>query len=251
VSSNYDSLVLGAAGLVWLPNSDLVLRANLSQGYIYPTLGQMFLTATGGDVTLEGNPDLKPERATTFELGARYNAGATTLDATVFYTDATDYITTVSDGTTGTYENVDQAKSWALEIYAEHDLDLWKLAPYASLSAMRRQLCHANGYKTFDSGTPDLFGRIGLRKVWDIDQVSGTFDLYVRGESGVAYRDDSGAITDSTSGYGMLNLRTDVDFGNGMSLVTELINLTDRSYTPYGQMPGAERSVNLFLTKTF
>lgn len=42
-----------------------------------------------------------------------------------------------------------------------------------------------------------------------------------------------------------------MELGNDLSPVTELNNLTDRSYNPYAQLPGAERSINLFLTKTF
>ena len=34
-------------------------------------------------------------------------------------------------------------------------------------------------------------------------------------------------------------------------MVLELNNLTDRSYEGWDYMPGEERSVNLFLTKTF
>jgi len=47
------------------PNDRLALRANASQGYIYPTLSQLFLTTTAGGVLLTGNPNLKPETATT------------------------------------------------------------------------------------------------------------------------------------------------------------------------------------------
>lgn len=250
-SENSDSLALASAGLVYTASENLAFRANLSQGYIYPTLGQLFLTTTGGGVTLSGNPDLKPETSTTFELGARLSDGTKLLDATLFYTRADDYIATVYSGSTGTYQNVDRAKSWGIEIYAEHEFEQWSLTPYASVAAMRRQLSYGNGYTTFDSGSPSFAGKIGLRKSWQTASVSGTFDLFLRGESGVEYRDDSGVVTGSSAGYGTLNLRSDVDFGNGLSLVAEVNNITDRSYTPYGQMPGAERSVNLFLTKTF
>ncbi len=65
------------------------------------------------------------------------------------------------------------------------------------------------------------------------------------------YRGPSGTAAASAAGYGTLNLRSDVDFGNDLSLVAELNNLTDRAFSPYAQLPGAERSINLFLSKTF
>lgn len=246
-----DSLILGSVGLVWTPHNRMALRANVSQGYIYPTLGQLFLTTTGGGVTLVGNADLKPETSTTYELGARYAAGGTMLDLTLFYASSDDYIATVSSGTQGTYENVDAADSWGVEVYAEHALGVWGLSPYASFAAMRRQLHYGNGYDTYDGGAPSFSGKIGVRKDWRWGRAAGSMDLFVRGESRVRLRDEAGALAGSASGYGTLNLRAHADLGAGLGLVAEFNNLTDRSYTPYGQMPGAERSLNLYVTKKF
>lgn len=249
-SSTSDSLALGSVGLVWAPDEVLTIRGNISQGYVYPALGQLFLTTTGGGQTIQGNPDLKPERATTYELGARLDRGGTVLDVTLFHTDARDYIATVLTGPVGTYENVDKAKSWGLELMAEHRFN-GGLTPYASVTAMRRELHYANGYRTDDSGTPAFAGRIGIRKEWQAGPAWATADLFLRGESSVDYRNDSGMVTSSAAGYGTLNLRGDLQFDNGLALVAELNNLTDRSYNPYGQMPGAERSVNIFATYRF
>lgn len=246
-----DSQFLGSVGLVWTPSSRLALRANVSQGYIYPTLGQLFLTTTGGGTTLTGNPDLKPETSTTYELGARYAAGGTVLDATLFHARSKDYIATVSSGTTGTYQNVDAAHSSGLELYAEHALGAWGLTPYTSFAAMRRQLRYGNGYNTYDGGSPTFSGKLGLRKDWRWDHITGSVDLFVRGESKVELRGDTGTLAGSAAGYGTLNLRAHADFGAGLGMVAELNNLTDRRYAPYGQMPGAERSLNLFVTKKF
>ena len=246
-----DSLLLGSAGLAWTPVDRLALRANVSQGYIYPTLGQLFLTTTGGGVTLAGNPDLKPETSTTYELGARYAAGRTVLDATLFHARSRDYIATVSSGTTGSYRNVDAARSTGLELSAEHSLGVWGLTPYTSFAAMRRELRYGNGYETDDGGSPAFSGRIGLRKDWHWGPVTGSVDLFVRGESQVRLRSEAGTLSGSAAGYGTLHLNAQADFGDGLALVAELNNLANRRYAPYGQMPGAERSVNLFVTKRF
>ncbi|MDO5614040.1 MAG: TonB-dependent receptor [Paracoccus sp. (in: a-proteobacteria)] len=250
-SRNGDSLALASAGVVYTPSERVALRANLSQGYIYPTLGQLFLTTTGGGLTLTGNPDLLPETSTTFELGARYDDGATMIDATLFHTNAKDYIATISDGRTGTYQNVNRAKSWGLELHAEHQHAGSGLTPYASVAVLKRELTYSNGFTTADSGSPEVSGRLGVRTTWQHGSIDGTFDLFLRGESGVRMRDDSAALIGSSGGYATLNMRGRVNFGNGLSLVAEVNNLTDRAYEPYGQMPGAGRSANLFLTKRF
>lgn len=248
---NSDSILLGTAGLVWVPSNRLALRANISQGYIHPTLGQLFLTTTGGGVTLNGNPDLKPETSTTYELGARYAAGGTVLDATLFHARSEDYIATVSTGTTGTYQNVDAARSTGIELYVEHALGVWGLSPYVSLAAMRRQLRYGNGYQTSESGSPSLAGKTGLRKDWAAGGANGSVDAYLRGESRVRMRDESGSSLSGAAGYVTLNLRASAHLRHDWILVAELNNLTDRNYQPYGQMPGAERSVNLFVTRKF
>ncbi|HAP0740276.1 TPA: TonB-dependent receptor [Escherichia coli] len=58
---------------------NLELRAAFAQGYVFPTLSQLFMqTSAGGSVTY-GNPDLKAEHSNNFELGARYNGNQSGL----------------------------------------------------------------------------------------------------------------------------------------------------------------------------
>lgn len=257
-----DSHVLGSAGLVWAPAQPWALRANVSQGYIYPTLAQLFLSTSGGGVTLVGNPDLKPETSTTYELGARYASGQTVLDVALFHARARDYISTAITGTSGTYQNVDTARSWGLDVQAEQGLGVWGLTPYTALTVMRRQLRYGSGLHTYDSGAPSIAGRVGLRKDWSAGRMAGSVDLFLRGESRVRLRADSGVMGETAAGYGVLGLRAHTQFAPGSSLVVELNNLTNRryhpfsnlannSYQPNGQVPGAKRSINVFLNYQF
>ena len=246
-----EGVLLGSAGLVWSADEHLALRANVSQGYISPTLGQLFLTTTAGGTTLVGNPNLKAEHATTYELGARYAAQGTVLDAALFHTRSRDYIAQVNARPFGTYQNVDAARSWGVELYAEHALGAWGLTPYTALTLMRRELRYGNGFHTRDGGSPTWGGKLGVRKDWQAGAASGSIDLYARGESRIRLRDETGVQTAGSAGYATLGLSANVDLGKGLKLVAELNNLTNRRYTPYGQMPGAERSINVFVTQTF
>lgn len=253
-----DSRALFSAGLVWQLDAGTALRANISQGYIYPSLSQLFLSTTaGGQGTIIGNPDLAPEQATTFELGARRDRAGLLLDATLFYSRAKDYIATVPvvtsnpRDTISQYQNIDKARTWGVEVHAEYDTGYFGLTPYVTAAAMRREFTYANGYATRDSGSPSLSGRIGLRKTWALGEVTGELDLFLRGESEVKLRDDAGAVTSSASGYATLNLHGSVDLGPDTYAVFEINNITDRIYEPYDQATGAGRSVNLFLTRTF
>jgi len=92
---------------------------------------------------------------------------------------------------------------------------------------------------------------VGLRRFWQQGATSGTLDLFVDGETDAKFRDDTGAVTEAVGGYATLNLRATADLGGGLSVTGELMNITDRVYEPFGQIPGAGRSANIFLTKTF
>ena len=226
---------------------------NLYERYTWATGGMAMrmINLVGDGNGYVGNPNLKPETSTTYEIGARYAAGRTVLDATLFHARSEDYIATVSTGAIGTYENVDAARSTGVELYAEHALGAWGLTPYTSFVAMRRELHFGNGYQTSDSGTPGFAGKIGLRKDWTAGSAAGSFDVYLFGESKVRRRDASGTSLDGAAGYATLNVRTNVFLPNDWTFVAELNNLGNRSYQPYGQMPGAKRSINLFVTKKF
>ncbi|MBW7920831.1 MAG: TonB-dependent receptor [Rubellimicrobium sp.] len=250
-SANSDSRALFAAGLVWQPDEDTAIRANVSQGYVYPSLSQLFLSTTAGGTTINGNPDLRPERATTFELGARRDRDGWLLDATLYHSRAEDYIAAVPAGAASQYRNIDAARTWGLELAAEYDTGFHGLTPYVSAALMQREFAYANGYTTTDSGTAALAGRVGLRAAWDFGAVHGESDLFLRGESGVTMRDDSGVITDRAAGYATLNLHTSVSLGDNTTAVVEVNNITDRLYQPWEQATGAGRSVNLFVTRTF
>lgn len=249
LTSNSDSGVLAAAGLVWRQSEEMTLRANLSQGYTYPTLSQLFLTTVGGSNTTYGNPDLQPEKATTFEIGARYASGAAQIDATAFYTRSNDYIAKVITGRVGNWENVDDARSYGVEVQAEYDTG--KITPYASLALMRREITYANGFSTYDSGTPSVSGRIGVKGAWDAFNTSGEWDLFARGAGSAGMRGKDG-VMDAVSyggGYATVNLSVSADINESFRVSAEVGNIFDRSYEAYDQNPGAERNIAIYAVK--
>ncbi|MDX1742942.1 MAG: TonB-dependent receptor [Ruegeria sp.] len=260
--SNSDDRWLGSAGLVYEFADDTILRANISQGYTYPSLSELFLTTSGGGQTISGNPNLKPETATNYEIGGRIDRGNVVLDAVIFYTESKDYITTVADPNNPgqlVYHNVDRADSWGLELAAEFDPGWAGLRPYVILTNVTREFTYANGFSTKDSGTPEWTGTVGVRSDWQTASLSGTWDVFLRGESSANLRDENGDIVDSgsptgtnpTSGWTTLNFRGSVDLTDNVLMTFELNNIFDKSYRANDQIPAAGRNVNLFVTTTF
>ncbi|PIE15064.1 MAG: hypothetical protein CSA68_08910 [Rhodobacterales bacterium] len=257
LSKNSDSTVLGSAGLVWTPNEQWALRFNVNQGYSYPTLVQMFLQTTAG-ATLNPNPNLKPEESTSFEIGTRFDGGNTVVDATLFYTDSTNYIASVPDLSTPNprdliHQNLAAAKTYGLELYAEHAVANSSWTPYVSATLMNREYQFANGFKSTDVGEPSIFGKVGVRYDWELGNVSGTLDAYLQGEGGSRSVDETGAVSlgSDKSGYGIFNIEADAQLAENLHLNASVNNILDRSYRPSSGIRGAGRNVKLNLTWKF
>lgn len=251
-SDNSDNHTVGAMSLVWQASDALVLRSNLSQGYVYPTLSQLFLATTGGGNTFSGNPGLKPEKSTTFELGARYDTSELLLDATVFYSRSKDYIDSVLTGKNiGTFRNVDKAKSYGIELAAEKSFADSGFTPYTTATLMRRQIT-TPAYRSYDSGTPNVFARVGLKHTgyWNVFEREA--DLFVQGASSAKNVSKPNSEAYEAQGYATLNLRLSMTTESSNSFGVELNNLTNKTYRPIDeQLYGAKRSANIFATYTF
>ncbi|WP_162125674.1 TonB-dependent receptor domain-containing protein [Pseudoxanthomonas wuyuanensis] len=112
---------------VYRLNDRFALKGGVGSGFKAPSLKQLSpgysAVGGGGLFTIYGNPDLKPETVTTYELGADWNAGEWSLAATAFQNDLEDLIQTrcVADcGIRGrevrNYINVAQARLRGVEV---------------------------------------------------------------------------------------------------------------------------------------
>lgn len=250
---NSDNHTVGAMSLVWQASDELVLRTNLSQGYVYPTLSQLFLTTASGGNTFEGNPSLKPEKSTTFEIGARYDTSELLLDATVFYSRSKDYINSIlPDVGEGTFQNADKAKSYGVELLAEKSFQNNNFTPYTTMTLMRRKITSSE-YDSYDSGVPSVFGRVGLKHTSQWNAWEREADFFVQGATSAV--NEAKRVTSESregDGYATLNLRLSMSTKRSNSFGIELNNLTNKSYRPIDeQLYGAKRSVNVFASYTF
>lgn len=253
LAANSDSRILGSAGLVWTPSEQLALRVNVNQGYSYPTLVQLFLETSAAGITLSPNANLLPETSTTAEIGARFSSGATVLDAALFYTKAKNYIDTQNTGPrTGTHVNVNGAETFGLELYAERALAETGLTPYVSATFMRRKFEYGTGVSTYDSGTPEIFGELGIRYDWQMQNgIYGSLDADIRGESNTVLRDSTGAVVARASGYTTVNIAANAVLSENLNLTASFNNILNKAYNPIDGIPGSGRNINLFLTYTF
>jgi hemoglobin/transferrin/lactoferrin receptor protein len=177
----YSDLV-GSLGLVFTGVDDLAIRAQWSQGTRYPSVGQLFTGTTGHFLTLsyQPNPDLKPERSNSFELGGRYLHGGWDLDLAIFYTEAKDFIDTVARNGVNTFINQTKAQTQGLELTAAYTFEDYGLTPYLNGTFSRREVTILNGQKTHKTRMPPLQGRVGLKFEKDINADNHFYsDLYM------------------------------------------------------------------------
>ncbi len=255
-SLDSDNRLIGSLGLVWDYSDTVRLRANVAQGYIYPSLMQLATGAYAGSRFVNPDANLKPETSITYETGMRVLHAGLSMDVTAFYTASDDYIDhlacTAQDNCPGSrdqiYLNVGKSQAQGLELAVAYQWSATNLQPYANLTWMKRRN-EFDDFKTWDTGIPRLGGRAGLRwegawralpELWS--------DLYLRGESSSTLAEPGGlrdALNDKKS-WLSINLAAGANFGSQQQyqLSLELINLADKSYIASTEnLYGAERSL--------
>ncbi len=115
---NFGSTVNPRAALIWKPSLTTVLRLSYGEAFRAPNAYELYY---GDQISSRGNPDLKPEKIRTVELGVdqyigeNYKAGING-----FYTRISDLIEQVTDANgLLVYENQSQVEAKGAELYAE------------------------------------------------------------------------------------------------------------------------------------
>lgn len=246
-----DDALVAATSLRYSGFDNLELRAAFAQGYVAPTLTQLFTQTSAASSVIYGNSGLKAEHSSNYELGARYKGNLWLVDGAVYYSEAKDYIASVacsgqsicegnsSSGRSGYYyyDNVDKAKTWGMELTAEYSG--WAVSPYLSGNLIRRQYESADR-KTQNTGEPTATGRVGVKHTLLLNAVNLTSDLYIRAASSA--KDSTGATETRTPGWATLNLAFNSEFGpeDQYQVNLALNNLTDKRYrTAHESIPAA------------
>ncbi|HET98401.1 MAG TPA: TonB-dependent receptor [Desulfurivibrio alkaliphilus] len=116
------------AGLNYLFDGGVRLHTTLGQGFVPPSAAQLAgyseRQVDGVTMITKGNPNLDPESSLTFDLGIGYGrpTWGLNLDLTYFHTDVDDKISSVTTGTTSTYQNSLGAKMEGVETILSFDI---------------------------------------------------------------------------------------------------------------------------------
>jgi len=257
ITSKSDEQLVGSAALVWQYDEYSSVRSNIAQGYTYPSLTQQYSATSGNDVMNYGNPKLKAEKATTYELGWRMEDGGLTADATLYHSRARDFIdklkisgaalgyTTVCDTKKVCFQwfNASRAQTTGAELMLAYQLESWR--PYMNLAVQKRRLEYGTGLKTWDSGLPKFQGRAGV-EWYATEQLE--LDFYMRG-GGKSRRDDYDSKGEPerqrTSSYAELNVGAYYKPVSNLSLAVLAQNLANRRYRNPDELQAAGRALDM------
>ncbi len=222
------------------------LRASAGMGIKEPS----FLESFGESFFAQGNPDLEPERSTTFDVGVEQRLFASRLRAvlTYFHHDYRDQIAyTVVDFTSfeGTYVNLAKTRAQGLELSLEAR-PLPGLALYGQYTRLDGEILESpSGFDpVYAAGEPLLRrpakqGSLGAEVT--LPRWSAGATLVVVGER--ADCDFAGIGLTSNPGYARLDARLRVRIAGALEAFVAADNLLDEEYQEVLGYPALGRSV--------
>ncbi len=243
-TKNENTKLIGSLAANYMLDQNSNLRVAYSQGYHYPTLLQIATGATAAGNYINPNADLKPETSDNIELGYRLSASDWRLDSTLFYTDASNYITSRDCNTTSLacineedkiFINADKAETIGLELSVDYQLTE-QVMPYINMTWLSREETY-DSFITKDTGTPSLYGKVGVKLNGESELFTSYYmDAYIRAASSadIAYVDAPSEIFQS---WQTLNLAFGavLDDQEQYQVNVELSNILDEKYTPATQ----------------
>jgi hemoglobin/transferrin/lactoferrin receptor protein len=123
-----DDAVCGSLGLVFAPIEDLHLSANVATGYREPNAQDLYFSGPGSVGFVVGNPDLKPEKSVSYDLGAKWGPGDLAFSVNGFYSTFDGLIDAVfvpdsppeaQGQPTYQYTNITRARMYGFELEGE------------------------------------------------------------------------------------------------------------------------------------
>jgi hemoglobin/transferrin/lactoferrin receptor protein len=216
-------------------NQELSLFAQWSMAYRAPTISELYVNFTNGtQYTVIGNPELEPETANGFELGADYSG--TDLDArvTVFHNKYKNFIEVYNPNIFGandqSWRNVGKVDISGVEVTARKDL--------ANGFSIYGSLAYAYGK---NKDTDELLRTVApFKAIAGVTYATETWGADFSGVFSAGMRDDGTQYTSTglayetfdAPGYGIFNLTGwwEPEEFKGLRIQAGVYNIFDRKY---------------------
>lgn len=245
--STFGGATTPRAYLVWNTNDYWTVKGGISKGYRTPGLEQLFDGVVGygrqGDPTRPqwGNPNLKPEKSTSTELGFRFDdLNGFGFNATIFNTELEDAIgsqtfTDINGNTSASRSiNVDSASVRGVELGTS-----WQFAPTWKINANytftdSEQKTGVNKGQPLNNTSRHVFN---TKVNWQYSSILGLWAQHSYNSERFRDNDVAGTNTKALLGdykaYHMLNLGADYKVSKSWTINMAINNLLDKDFAKY------------------
>ena len=173
--SEYDWVGTPKLGLTYEWNDTTRLKVNYGKGFRAPTISELYLRMdTGHPVEVIGNPDLVPEKSTSYDVGVAWERGKTSYGISYFHNRVKHLIDTQYVGDHYLYVNRNKAEIQGVEMTFSHGLSDRRTLEMgytyldAKDSALHTRLDNRSRYTWVTSLTYDDHKDYGFTgKLWD------------------------------------------------------------------------------------
>lgn len=228
--------------LIYNPLKTTALKFSIGQAFRVPTLNQMFSTHILNDGTqVLGNPNLKPETATSFDIGIEQKSALNgTFKAFYFFTHLANAI--YQDNATSMYENAGAARLQGIELSYKQPLPL-NLGIYASYTFTHsKMLKNSTNPTSIGKYLPGIPLHLGYIQIYYEDY--GFYGSFGGEFMSKPYRnaDNSDSISKvygSTDAYAIFDLKFGYNFNKYLGLSLDVTNIFNYKYYSYYRAPGS------------
>jgi vitamin B12 transporter len=219
-NSQFGGRTSGSVAYAWQATPDWRFGAGAGNAFKAPSFNDLYFPFIdfGGGFTFAGNPQLRPERARSGEVSARYQASGFQAALTLFENRIRDLIAV--DASATTVVNIDSARIRGATLTGQYGGDAW-----------RAQLEFTRQNPVDESHGTQLARRARAFGSASVTASPGAWRL---GMEGVAsgHRFDSLSNTAQTrlGGYALLNLHAGYAFAHEWTVSARLNNAADKAY---------------------
>ncbi|MEI9888575.1 MAG: TonB-dependent receptor [Rhizomicrobium sp.] len=238
------------AALAWTPSEAWLVTASFGEAYRLPTVGELYQAITTGATLSVPNPDLKPERALSYDLSAERSTGDGRVRLSLFEEDLADALLSQSaplvpgSATLFNYvQNVDRVRSRGAEIVFDRNdvlfdgLQLSGSVTYVD-SKILKDTAFAAAVGKYTPSIPKW--RATAAATWRPDD-AWSFTLAARYSDRVWSTIDNSDIVTHTwqgfDGYLVLDVRAHYAIDAHWSASLGIDNLNDRKYFLFHPFP--------------
>jgi iron complex outermembrane receptor protein len=241
---------------MWDASKDLLVTGSYGKAYRFPTVSELYQAVTVAGVIFTPNPNLRPERAHTFELALEHPIDKGRLRLSLFQEELADALLSQNSTIPGTntigssVQNIDKVRSRGIELVAQKDdAGIRGLDLFGSVTFVDSRIISDPGFRNAANVLTDVRNKYtpNIPRL----KISGTatyrYDEHLSGTVGARYSARVWATLDNTDinphayqgfeSFLLVDMRLNYQFDKKTRAAVGIDNLTNRKYFLFHPFP--------------